>query len=100
MPGTFCSEENLEITTENECKEAAQTLGLKWVAAYNSHGAAGMDLHGPPGCFATSANKVMLNTDPHPNRKSLITQYSPLCRINGATPENNKNITRMGMQDL
>jgi len=73
--GTLCSATgSKEITSANECKAAAEELGLVWATSWN----------GPndfPGCLYAEdgRNKVYFNTSPNPRRTNLNPNYAAIC---------------------
>merc|ERR1711962_1986782 len=75
--GTLCSATgSKEITSANECKAAAEELGLVWAGSWN----------GPndfPGCLHAEdgRNKVYFNTSPNPRRTNLNPKYAAICEV-------------------
>lgn len=76
MPvGTLCNETKTEITSESECKEAGELLGLQWGHSWN----------GPndfPACLYAEddRNRVYFNLSPNPSRTDVNQGYSAICR--------------------
>ena len=74
--GTLCSATgSKEIRSENECKAAAEELGLIWDKSWD----------GPndfPGCLHAEdgRNKVYFNNSPIPGRTNLKATYAAICK--------------------
>ena len=78
--GTQCTDENVEISNESECKQAGESLGLQW----------GKSWDGPndfPAClYADDARKkVYFNLSPTPDRRQIHVyhSYSAICEVKG-----------------
>ena len=73
--GKLCTEQGLEIASENECKAAASELSLTWAYAWTGPG----DF---PGClFANDGrSKVYFNLSPNPGRERVNNKYAAICR--------------------
>ena len=75
--GFFCCEVQNEITSQQECKLAGESLGLYWAHAWN----------GPddfPAClYAANRNGVYYNLSPNPNRITFNPKYSAICKSKG-----------------
>ena len=75
MVGTLCRDIKYEITSETECKEASELLGLQWDTSYD----------GPnefPACFYADdgRNVVYFNLSPNQQRETVYAKYSAICR--------------------
>ena len=66
---------NYEIKSEDECKNAALSLGLEWGNSYSKDG----DF---PACYYAqdARNKVFVNLSPNPSRENLNANYSAICK--------------------
>ena len=75
--GTLCSDQDLdEITTDTQCNDAGELLGLKWKGTWD----------GPndfPGCIHAEdgRNEVYFNTNSKPARTNLTEKYAAICII-------------------
>ena len=83
-PGTLCTDKKDEITSESECKQAAEHLGLPWASSWN----------GPndfPACLYTAdrRNRVYFNLSPNPARTN-VKKYSAICRVKSISSKQNK----------
>ena len=75
---TLCSDVKYEITSESECKEAGEVLGLTWAHAWDGPGDFPACLHADDG-----RNEVFFNLSPNPGRTNVNPKYSAICRTNG-----------------
>ena len=76
--GTLCRDEEYEITSEGQCKQAGELLGLQWANSWN----------GPndfPACLYADdgRNMVYFNLSPNPGRTNLNPKYSAICMTTG-----------------
>ena len=76
--GTLCRDEVHEITSEGQCKQAGELLGLQWSLSWN----------GPndfPACLYAEdgRNMVYFNLSPNPERINVNPKYSAICMVNG-----------------
>ena len=82
MPvGSLCRDETYEVTSENECKQEGESLGLQWGAAWNG-------ANDFPACLYADdgRNLVYFNLSPNPTRTLTETkhkQYSAICKTPG-----------------
>ena len=72
--GSLCSDAKYEITSESECKQAGELLGLQWKQSWD----------GPndfPACLYAEdgRNLVYFNRSPNPRRTNVIPKYSAIC---------------------
>ena len=76
--GTLCSEEKYEITSEDECKQAGELLGLRW--AHSWYGSNDF-----PACLYADdgRNMVYFNRSPNPGRTNVNKKYSAICMTKG-----------------
>ena len=85
MPsGRFCSSRELELSSVRLCHAACNELGFQWDGAVLGLPGCPTCL-GPPKCFVTfvqneGVRKCSYNLDPTPNRNSLSTSLSAICK--------------------
>ena len=76
--GTLCSDVKYEITSESECKQAGELLGLQWKQSWD----------GPndfPACLKAldGRDKVYFNLSPNPGRTNVQETYLAICMTKG-----------------
>ena len=76
--GTLCRAEEYEITSEGECKQAGELLGLQWAHSFNQSNDFPACLYADDG-----RNMVYFNLSPNPERINLNPKYSALCMTTG-----------------
>ena len=85
MRGSMCSEKKYEITSETECKHAAELLKLNWANAWDG-------TNEFPACFLSGyaivadneTAAVFFNLSPTPKRTDVDEMFSAICRTEGA----------------
>ena len=73
--GSLCKSQDMELETEQECKEACLQLGFPYLGSWNDPG----DF--PQCTFTEGLNRVChFNTSPTPGRTNVNSQYAAICK--------------------
>ena len=86
--GSLCQSQDLELETEQECKEACLKLGYPYLGSWNDPG----DF--PKCTFTEGLNKVChFNESPSPERIKVNPKYAAICKqINLADSSGKKGL--------
>ena len=76
--GQACNNQNIEISSKDECQQAANELDLPFAHAWNGPGDFPACLYAKDG-----RNQVYYNLSPNPGRIHLNSNYAAICRVNG-----------------
>ena len=76
--GILCSDQTFEISSQSECSQAGELLGLGWAHTWEGHGDFPACLYAEDG-----RNEVFFNLSPNPGRTNVNPKYSAICRVEG-----------------